>query len=138
MKTIYCVLIQLFLNCSLCLNNDTGDESSVSSSGYITQTQEFCIVSPRYISLGDDLVDVSKLVVYNRLEVDEKLFLRPLCCDVSFWIKDKTVFDMLDIATYIKIVVLIVRHQPIQVNLNILLIMPVTRGITRTHTKDSL
>jgi hypothetical protein len=53
----------------------------------------FCIVSPRYISLGDDLVDVSKLVVYNRLEVDEKLFLRPLCCDVSFWIKDKTVFE---------------------------------------------
>ena len=41
MKTIYCVLIQLFLNCSLCLNNDTGDESSVSSSGYITQTQEY-------------------------------------------------------------------------------------------------
>ena len=36
-------------------------------------------------------------MVYNRLEVDEKLFLRPLCCDVSFWIKDKAVFDMLDL-----------------------------------------
>jgi len=41
MKTIYCVLIQLFLNCTLCLNNDTEDESSVTSTGYITQTQGY-------------------------------------------------------------------------------------------------
>ena len=41
MKTIYCVLIQLFLNCTLCLNNDTEDESSVTSTRYSTQTQEY-------------------------------------------------------------------------------------------------
>ena len=41
MKTIYCVLIQLFLTCTLCLNNDTEDEYLVTSTKYITQTQGY-------------------------------------------------------------------------------------------------
>ena len=34
----YYALIQLFLNCTLCLKCNTEDESSVASPGYITQT----------------------------------------------------------------------------------------------------
>jgi hypothetical protein len=41
MKTIYCVLIQLFLNCTLSLNGKTEGDLSVTSTGYITQTQEY-------------------------------------------------------------------------------------------------
>ena len=41
MKTIYCVLIQLFLTCTLCLNNDTEDGSLVTNTKYITQTQGY-------------------------------------------------------------------------------------------------
>ena len=40
MKTIYCVFIQLFLNCILSLNSKREGES-VTSTGYITQTQEY-------------------------------------------------------------------------------------------------
>ena len=40
MKTVYCVLIQLFLNCTLSLNRKTEGDSSVSSTKYFTQTQE--------------------------------------------------------------------------------------------------
>jgi len=41
MTTIYCVLVQLFLNCTLSLNGKTEGDSSVTSTGYITQTQEY-------------------------------------------------------------------------------------------------
>jgi hypothetical protein len=41
MKTIYCVLMQLFLNCTLSINGKTEGDSSVTSTGYITQTHEY-------------------------------------------------------------------------------------------------
>ena len=41
MEDSYHVLIQLFLSCALCLNNKTEGKSSVTSTGYITQTQEY-------------------------------------------------------------------------------------------------
>jgi hypothetical protein len=41
MKTIYLILIQLFLNCALCLNNKAENESSVTTTKYITQTLEY-------------------------------------------------------------------------------------------------
>ena len=41
MKTIYCVLIQLFLNCTLSINGKTEGDSSVTSTGYITQTHDY-------------------------------------------------------------------------------------------------
>jgi cation transport regulator ChaC len=41
MKTIYLTLIQLFLNCALCLNNKAENESSVTTTRYITQTKEY-------------------------------------------------------------------------------------------------
>ena len=41
MKPIYLTLIQLFLNSALCLNNKAENESSVTTTRYITQIQEY-------------------------------------------------------------------------------------------------
>jgi len=56
MKTIYCVLIQLFLNCTLSLNGKTEGELSITSTGYITQTQVY---------VGDQRITFTKSTISN-------------------------------------------------------------------------
>jgi hypothetical protein len=122
----YYALIQLFLNCTLCLKCNTEDESSVASPGYITQTLKN-IQMIRELHLPDLTYQILSCLWYKTIHyktMDGEIIFHQL--QVYFILL--TYIRLLHPHQQIVIVVLKTRGHPLQVTLNILLIISVSRG----------